>query len=138
MDARILAVEDDPDDREFIRAALAAAGAGEGLVFAEDGARALELLAQETPALVLLDLMLPRVSGLEVLKTARAREATRRVPVVVFTSSRLPEDVKAAWDLGANSFVVKPSDPAAFSRAVADIARYWQGLNLAPSAAERL
>jgi two-component system response regulator len=83
------------------------------------------------PALILLDLMLPKLSGLEVLERLRADPHTAAVPVVLFSSSDRPEDVDRAYRLGANSYVRKPVDPSEFNAAVGEVARYWSVRNVA-------
>lgn len=84
------------------------------------------------PAIVLLDLKLPRMSGFEVLGWIRTDQRVRRLPVVVLTSSRLRGDVGRAYDLGANSYLVKPTVPEALASMMADVGRYWFGLNERP------
>jgi len=132
----ILVVEDDPDDRLFIGEALERAGFPGRALFAEDGAAALERVKGRPPALVLLDLMLPKLGGLDVL--SRLRQDGHGMPVVIFTSSRLPADVKRAYALGANSYVSKPVEPEAFAAALKAVATYWLEVNLSAAQAEEL
>jgi len=84
------------------------------------------------PKVVLLDLKLPKVDGLEVLRRLKADERTRTIPVVILTSSREEPDIAAAYRLGANSYIVKPVDFEAFARAVSEVGLYWLLLNEAP------
>ncbi len=138
----ILLVEDNPDDVELTRLAFAEAGSAHRLHAVGDGAEALDyLLARgrhagregaDLPALVLLDLNLPRLDGREVLQAIRAAPATRGLPVVVLTTSAEPRDVDQSYALGANSYIQKPVEFERFVEAVRQIGRYWLELNLAP------
>ena len=138
----ILLVEDNPDDVELTRLAFAEAGGAHRLHAVGDGAEALDyLLARgrhadrdgaDLPALVLLDLNLPRLDGREVLQAIRADPATRALQVVVLTTSAEPRDVDQAYALGANSYIQKPVEFERFVEAVRQIGRYWLELNLAP------
>jgi len=132
----ILLVEDNPDDEELTVMALKAAGLHNEILVARDGAEALEYLLGserrpplESPALVILDLKLPKMNGFQVLQRARAVERLRRLPVVVLTSSDTDEDVVRSYDLGANSYVRKPVAFAAFATAVKQVGVYWLLLN---------
>ena len=132
----ILLVEDNPDDEELTVMALKAAGLHNEILVARDGVEALEYLlgserrpALESPALVILDLKLPKMNGFQVLQRARAVERLRRLPVVVLTSSDTDEDVVRSYDLGANSYVRKPVAFAAFATAVKQVGAYWLLLN---------
>lgn len=127
----ILLVEDSPEDVELTRIALSRGGFRHPLVVAADGAAALDRLAggdAPVPALVLLDLKLPRVDGFTVLREMRLRDRTRLVPVVVLTSSPAERDVQNAYAAGANGYVVKPLDFRAFQEAVVDILAAWLGV----------
>jgi CheY-like chemotaxis protein len=130
----ILLVEDDAFDEALALRALAN-GAGGPIAVARDGAEALDYLLPSSgpeppvPQLVLLDLHLPRVRGLDVLRRLRATERTRRIPVVVLSSSSSEGDVRRSYELGANSFVCKPRDAVHFGEALRTIARYWLHLN---------
>lgn len=135
----LLLVEDNPDDVELIRRAFRRVRLPSAIHVARDGVEALELLFDgrgETrrvlPRVVLLDLKLPRVSGLEVLSRIRSDERTRRLPVVVLTSSREEPDVRKAYELGANSYVVKPVEFERFVETVGNVGLYWLALNLPP------
>jgi CheY-like chemotaxis protein len=135
----ILLVEDNPSDADLTRRALAKGHISNELVVAEDGQEALDYLRgegayagraiSETPSVILLDLKLPKVSGLEVLRAIRANARTRRVPVVILTSSKEEEDVGAGYDLGVNSYVRKPVDFKEFQAAIANLGLYWLLLN---------
>jgi two-component system response regulator len=136
MNKHILLVEDNPDDAELTRIAFAQTGGGHSLRVVGDGAMAVSYLlgcrADELPALVLLDLNLPKLDGREVLQAIRAAPATRTLPVVVLTTSAEPFDVDRAYALGANSYIQKPVDFQRFVEAVRQIGLYWLALNQAP------
>jgi two-component system, response regulator len=134
----ILLVEDSADDVELARRAFEKSHTANTIVVARDGVEALEYLfatghagrdAMIVPEVVLLDLKLPRVDGLEVLRRMRADERTRRIPVVILTSSNEEQDVIRGYDLGANSFVRKPVDFAHFFAAAQQLGLYWLVLN---------
>lgn len=133
-DLLILLVEDDDDDAELALRALSKSGVGAEVLRARDGAEALEVLLGgppgSEPALVLLDLKLPKVDGVEVLERYRSDARSRRVPVVVLTSSMLPADVAACYAAGANSYVVKQVEFASHARTLQEIARYWLNVNV--------
>jgi len=135
----ILLVEDNPSDVGLTQRALAKSHVANELVVAEDGQEALDYLfgagahagrdVTELPALVLLDLKLPRVGGLEVLRQIRADQRTRRLPVVILTTSKEEQDVAQSYDLGANSYIRKPVDFTQFAQAVENLGLYWLVLN---------
>lgn len=134
----ILLVEDNPNDVELTLRALRKHNLANKVEVLRDGAEALayffdsEAAAKgETrrPKVVLLDLKLPKVDGLEVLRRLKADERTRSLPVVLLTSSRELPDVAAAYRLGANSYIVKPVDFEAFAKAVSNVGLYWVLLN---------
>ena len=139
MDPIILLVEDNPDDVELTRLALEEVHLVNQLVVMRDGQEALDWLlctgahADRTPCqlptLVLLDLKLPRVGGLEVLQRLRAEEHTRRLPVVVLTSSREEQDVIRSYNFGANSYIQKPVNYSQFLEAIRQLGVYWVLLN---------
>ncbi len=141
----ILLVEDDPSDIDLTRRALEKSRIVNDLIVVEDGKEALDFLfggsaaggrgPGELPALVLLDLKLPKVSGLEVLRSVRQDPRTRRMPVVVLTSSAEEQDIAASYDLGVNSYVRKPVDFRRFVEAVERLGLYWLVLNEPPPAA---
>jgi two-component system response regulator len=123
---RILFAEDNEDHAFLIRRALSNTGAE--LIHASDGDEALQLLATwegPAPAVVLLDMNMPRMSGLEVLDRIRSDERFPRVPIVIFSTSRLPSDVRRAYDLRANSYVAKPKAFGEFRRVLERLSEYW-------------
>jgi two-component system response regulator len=139
---QLLVVEDDENDVFFLRRALQSTGAALDLHVAIDGRQALDYLhgrngyADRTkhplPSLVLLDLKVPYISGLDVLRQIRATPELRKLIVVVLTSSALDSDVVQAYEIGANSFLVKPSRLEEQKLVAQRIADYWLGVNLAP------
>ena len=138
----ILLVEDNPTDVELTLRAFKARNFANQVFVARDGAEALDFFFGDgshplrdigvVPKVVLLDLKLPKVDGLEVLRRLKADERTRAIPVVILTSSREEPDIAAAYRLGANSYIVKPVDFDAFARAVSEVGLYWLLLNEAP------
>ena len=135
----IVLVEDNEDDIVLTRRALSQNKIGNPLVVARDGAEALELLLganghSVNPALILLDLQLPKVDGLTVLKRLRDDPRTKLTPVVVLTSSKAEQDVVAGYNLHANSYIRKPVDFDQFTEAVRQIGLYWLLLNEPPPA----
>jgi two-component system, response regulator len=142
----ILLVEDNPDDELLTLRAFKKNNVKDAIVVARDGVEALDWLfctglhAERDPELeprvILLDLKLPRLDGLEVLRRLRADARTALIPVVVLTSSRQDEDILASYRLGANSYVRKPVEFEGFLSAAAALGQYWLGLNeLAPKTA---
>ncbi|HEU5315480.1 MAG TPA: response regulator [Chloroflexota bacterium] len=135
----ILLVEDNPDDEELTRVALEESKIANTLVVARDGVEALDYLfgtgshagrdTRHMPQVILLDLKLPRLNGMEVLRRLRADERTRYLPVVVLTSSDEEQDLFESYGLGANSFVRKPVDFAQFVDSVRQLGLYWLVLN---------
>jgi CheY-like chemotaxis protein len=135
----ILLVEDSPDDVELAMRALRKQNLLNDVIHAEDGVEALDFMygrgrfqgrdLSEQPKLILLDLKLPRLDGLEVLATLKADENLRHIPIVMLTSSREDPDIKQAYKLGANSYIVKPVDFEQFITAVADVGYYWMLIN---------
>lgn len=135
----ILLVEDNPMDLDLTRRAFARRRLANPLLVARDGAEAIELIdgwpaERPPPAIVLLDLKLPRVDGLDVLRRLRAHPSLGAVPVVILTTSTEDQDVRAAYRLGANSYIVKPVDFEKFMAVVAQIDIYWLVLNHPPQA----
>lgn len=137
----ILLVEDNPRDLELTLAALAKCQIANEIIVARDGAEALEFLRREgaqagrdpgDPAVVLLDLKLPKVDGLEVLEKVKSDPATRQIPVVMLTSSREEKDLVRSYQLGVNAFVVKPVDFKEFFEAIQDLGVFWAILNEPP------
>jgi len=138
----ILLVEDNPQDLELTRRALRKGNLTNNIHVARDGAEALEFLFCEGayatrkpeggPKLILLDLKLPKVDGLEVLKRVKGDPRTKTIPVVVLTSSKEQNDVVESYHLGVNSYIVKPVNFERFAEAVRDVGMYWLLLNLPP------
>jgi len=135
----ILLVEDSPDDVDLVIRALRQGNLTNEVHVARDGVEAIEYLLpasheeeRDLPLLMLLDLKLPKISGLEVLKRVRADERTHLLPVVILTSSREEQDVLAGYELGANSFVTKPVGFAPFADAVQQLGLYWLLINESP------
>ena len=139
----ILLVEDNPNDIELTLRALKKNNLVNNVHIVKDGEEALDFLfcrgsyasrkEEKPPKLILLDLKLPKVSGLEVLKEIKSKEKTRFVPVVVLTTSREEKDMIESYRLGVNSYIVKPVDFQKFIDAVADIGLYWLLLNEMPN-----
>lgn len=139
---KILLVEDSPDDQELIRMAFEDGHVANEIVVVDDGAQALDYLfctgayasrdITDTPVVILLDLKLPKVGGLEVLKKLRADPRTALIPVVILTSSDEERDVLASYESGVNSYVRKPVDFNHFAEAVKQLKFYWLILNEAP------
>jgi two-component system response regulator len=133
----ILLVEDNPADRELTLRALGKVNLANTVLVAKDGAEALEILFREgaatAPRVVLLDLKLPKVDGLEVLRRIRDYPRTRSIPVVVLTSSQEERDIVDSYRLGVNSYVVKPVEFEDFAEAVSKLGFYWLLLNQSPA-----
>ena len=145
-DGLILICEDSPNDVELTLEALSELRVGNTIEVARDGAEALDYLYRRgafegrtsgNPVLVLLDLKMPRVDGLEVLRTIRSDPALKTVPVVVLTSSREEPDIARSYDLGVNAYVVKPVDSEQFTDAVRRLGLFWLIVNEPPPAAGR-
>lgn len=135
MKRSILLVEDNPHDVLLTQRAFRRANIANELHLARDGQEAIEHLsdpARELPALVLLDLQLPKVEGLEVLRWIREERHTARLPVVILTTSNEERDLVRSYDLGANSFIRKPVDFEQFSDAIRTLGLYWLVLNEPP------
>ena len=138
----ILVAEDLPNDVLLLQQAFSKAGLDVPLHFVRDGQEAIDYLNGEQsfadrathpmPTLLLLDLNMPRLNGFDVLKWLRRQEGLRRLPVVVFTSSSLPQDVNRAYDLGANSFLVKPHGFIEYQQAAQNLESYWLRTNQYP------
>ena len=139
MHKEILLVEDNPDDVELTRIAFNEAKIANSLTVVTDGAEALDYLfargahadrnPADLPSIVLLDLNLPKLDGREVVQAIRANEKTRKLPVVVLTTSAEPFDVEASYTLGVNSYIQKPVDFERFVWAVKQVGLYWLVLN---------
>ena len=139
MNRTILLVEDNPEDVRLTKRALKRNNITNELVVLTDGVEALEYLikadggsagaAGDLPAVILLDLKLPRMDGLELLKEIRAHERLKRLPVVVLTSSKEQQDILNSYDLGANSYIRKPVDFNQFAETIKQLGLYWLVLN---------
>jgi CheY-like chemotaxis protein len=137
----ILLVEDSPADAEMAMDALGEAHLVNTVVHVEDGVECLDYLYARgawasrepgDPAVVLLDIKMPRMNGLDVLTQMRGDERLRRIPVVILSSSREESDLARSWDLGANAYVIKPVDVDQFFEAVRTLGQFWAVLNQAP------
>lgn len=135
----ILLVEDNPNDAELTIRALRKNNVSNSLFHVKDGAEALDFLfakgnyhtreKQRHPRLILLDLKMPKIDGFEVMKIIKQDEETRHIPVVVLTSSKEEKDLLNSYNLGANSYIVKPVEFDKFVQAVVDVGLYWMILN---------
>jgi len=142
-EVEILLVEDNALDAELTMRALRHGGLANKLLWVRDGREALDYLFRSgdyadrsdgAPRLVLLDLKMPRVDGIEVLRAVKANERTKRIPVVVMTSSREEKDLARTYDLGVNSYVVKPVDFNALAELARQAGFYWLAINRTPTA----
>ena len=142
IDVEILLVEDNPCDAELTLRTLRKGNLANKIVHVKDGQEAIDWLlckgdyadrdSSQQPKIVLLDLNLPKLNGLEVLRAMRANEHTRETPVVVMTSSNEQQDLVDCYKLGVNSYVVKPVDFDSFSKAVLGLGHYWLLVNKVP------
>ncbi|HTY64179.1 MAG TPA: response regulator [Acidobacteriota bacterium] len=137
----IILIEDNPHDAELTIRALKKRNLANNLIWMKDGAEAMDFLfppdpkdafLPQHPSVILLDLKLPKVDGLEILRRLKSNEKTRIIPVVVLTSSCEERDVVQSYELGVNSYIVKPVDFDNFSKAVANLGMYWLFLNQPP------
>lgn len=138
----ILLIEDNPYEAELAIRSLKKSNLSNNLHHIDDGADALDFIFERgkyestgtkaQPKLILLDIKLPKVDGIEILRQLKANEKTKAIPVVILTSSKENQDIKACYDLGANSYIVKPVDFDSFSKAVAELGMYWMLLNNPP------
>jgi CheY-like chemotaxis protein len=142
----ILLVEDNPHDLELTLIALSKSQLANEVVIVRDGAEALDYLNRRgefrervigNPAVILLDLKLPKVDGLEVLKEIRETELLKSIPVCMLTSSKEEQDVVRSYELGVNAYVVKPVDFTEFVRAIGDLGIFWAVLNEPPPGSRR-
>lgn len=138
----ILLVEDNPNDLELTITALSRTGLANEVIVTRDGAEARDYLFRQgpykdrvpgNPTVVLLDLKLPKIDGLELLKLVRENPETANLPIVILTSSREERDVTAGYQLGSNAYVVKPVALDAFFKAIQDLGIFWAVLNETPS-----
>jgi DNA-binding response OmpR family regulator len=143
---RILMVEDDPKDVELTLTALEEYNLANEVIVARDGEEALDYLymrgkfkdrQSDNPAVMLLDLKLPKVDGLEVLKVAKSDDRLKMIPVVVLTSSREEKDMVTSYQLGVNAYVVKPVDFHEFVNAIKDLGVFWAVINAPPPGSTR-
>ena len=142
IDGPILLVEDNPDDVILTKRALKSNKIANEIILARDGVEALEYLRGEgvhegrdtsiMPAVILLDIKMPRMDGLELLKIIRSEESTKLLPVVILTSSKEESDVMKSYRLGANSYIQKPVDFDQFVTAVKRLGLYWLVMNVRP------
>jgi len=137
----ILLVEDNPNDRELVLIALEKMRLANQVIATQDGAAALDYMyrrgvyqdrAEGNPAVILLDLKLPKVDGLQVLKQMKADPTMKNVPIVMLTSSREDKDLIRCYSLGVNAYVVKPVSFTQFIEAIGDLAVFWTALNEPP------
>ncbi|MGI4844400.1 MAG: response regulator [Janthinobacterium lividum] len=142
----ILLVEDNPHDLELTLIALSKSQLANEVVIVRDGAEALDYLHRRgefkervvgNPAVILLDLKLPKVDGLEVLKEIRETDCLKSIPVCMLTSSKEEQDVIRSYELGVNAYVVKPVDFTEFVRAIGDLGIFWAVLNEPPPGSRR-
>jgi two-component system response regulator len=141
--AEILLVEDSPDDAAMTIRALRKINLADKLIHVEDGKEALDYLfgsgvyvnrdLSKCPKVILLDIKMPRVDGIEVLRKIKSNEATRMIPVVIMTSSSEEKDMIETYHLGANSYVVKPMNFESFAQAVSELGLYWLLTNRVPN-----
>ena len=141
-ETEILLVEDSADDAEMTIRALKKVNLADKLVHVEDGQEAIDFLFAEgkyenrkgmpVPKVILLDIKMPRVDGIEVLRRIKDEESTRMIPVVIMTSSNKEKDMIATYSLGVNSYVVKPVEFASFAKAVSELGLYWLLVNQTP------
>ena len=144
-EVEILLVEDNPTDAELCMRALKQNNLANNLVWVKDGAEALDFLfatgayadrdISHPPKVVLLDLQLPKVDGMEVLRRVKQDERTRAIPVVVLTSSKEDRDVSESYQLGVNSYISKPVEFDAFAKSVTELGFYWLLVNRPPVSA---
>jgi CheY-like chemotaxis protein len=142
----ILLVEDNPNDLELTLVALDKSQLANEVIVARDGQEAIDYLTCEgewkerapgNPAVILLDLKLPKIDGLEVLDMIRSNASLKRVPVVMLTSSREEQDLVRSYELGVNAYVVKPVEFAEFVEAISDLGVFWAVLNEPPPGSTR-
>jgi two-component system response regulator len=138
----VLLVEDNPHDAEMTIRSLKKVNLANNLVHVKDGAEALDFIFAQgkfadrdmatAPKVILLDIKMPKVDGIEVLRQLKSNEATRCIPVVIMTSSKEEQDIISSYELGVNSYVVKPVDFEGFAKAVSQLGLYWLLTNQPP------
>ena len=141
-EVEVLLIEDNMNDAELTIRALKTNNLANKLIHLKDGAEALDFIFAQgnysdrnignSPKVILLDLKMPKVNGLEVLRKIKADERTKKIPVVVLTSSKEDPDIQECYRLGVNSYVVKPVDFKAFMKAISELGLYWMILNQPP------
>lgn len=134
QDIEILLIEDNSDDCDFILRICRKNNLIEKIKIVTDGEQAIDFLKQgkeKNIKLILLDIKLPKISGLEILRFIKEKENTKRIPVVILTSSEEYEDIKKSYELGANSFITKPVSFSDFIKAILEVIHYWISLNKA-------
>ena len=141
-EVEILLVEDNPNDAELTLRALKKNNLANRVMHAKDGVEAIEFIfgsgayagrsVEKTPKVILLDLKLPKVNGIEVLERIKGEERTKNIPIVVLTSSREDSDLTKCYELGVNSYIVKPVEFENFVKAISDLGFYWLLLNQIP------
>ena len=133
----ILLVEDNAYDAELIMRALHKVNLANNLVHVKDGVEAIEFLFNENehknPKVILLDIKMPRLDGIEVLRRLRLNNKTKLVPVVIMTSSKEEQDIIKSYELGVNSYIVKPVEFNNFSKAISELGLYWVLVNISPN-----
>ncbi len=147
-EVEILLVEDNPTDAELAMRALKKSNLANKLVWVKDGAEALDFIfatgaysgrqVANGPKVIMLDLRLPKVDGMEVLRRVKSDERTRTIPVVVLTSSKEDRDVAESYKLGVNSYISKPVDFDQFAKTVSELGLYWLLVNHPPVAAKQI
>ena len=143
QDVEILLIEDNPHEAQLTIRSFKKSNLANRLLHIDDGAEALDFIfarnkyagrkVENGPKLILLDLKLPRVGGLEILKAVKKDERTKIIPVIVLTSSKEEQDIVASYKLGVNSYIVKPVNFDSFSKAVIELGMYWMLLNVLPT-----
>jgi two-component system, response regulator len=138
-DVDILLIEDNHDEAELTIRSLRKIDLHSKLVHIDDGAEALDFLfarnkyssrqVNNAPKMILLDLKLPKVNGLEILKQVKANDHTRKTPVILLTSSKEERDIEEGYDSGANSYIVKPNSFETYTKTVSELGHYWMQLN---------
>lgn len=139
----ILLVEDNPNDAEMTMRALRKSSMANRIIHLKDGAEALDFIygkgmfegrdVQAIPKVILLDLKMPKVDGIEVLRSLKSNDITKSIPVVVLTSSKEDPDIRTCYDLGVNSYIVKPVGFENFLKAISELGFYWLVLNQNPN-----